>query len=86
MSIKSCHYDRLANKASRAINSLIEQAICKKLGLEKVNIYDYINRMSKRELVNGDTIECYLDGQVILTIRLVPKEGGIGFDLEHKFG
>lgn len=84
MSIKSCHYDRLANKATRTINGLIEQAICKKLGLDRVNVYDYINRLSKRE--QDDTTTCFLDNEAILTVRIVPKEGGIGFDMEHKFG
>ena len=77
-------YGRMATKASRTINDLIEQAICKKLGLEKVNVYEYLNRMSKRE--QGDSTTCFLDNEAILTVRIVPKEGGIGFDLEHKFG
>lgn len=77
-------YGRMATKASRTINDLIEQAICKKLGLEKVNVYEYLNRMSKRE--RDDTTTCFLDNEAILTVRIVPKEGGIGFDLEHKFG
>lgn len=84
MSIERAIYGEMASKATRTINELIQQAICKKLGLEKVRVYDYINRMSKRD--QDDTTTCFLDNEAILTVRIVPKEGGIGFNIEHKFG
>lgn len=80
-------FDRqLSSHLSRKVNALLEEAVCKHLSLDKVNFYDYINRMSKME--RDDLTIDYFDGVPILSMQVTPTVAPlkIGYDLHYKFG
>lgn len=86
MSIETEIYEKLSHWGSNKINELLEQAVCKHLGVEHVNLYEHINRMSKREVVAEDMTICYYDSTPIFRMKLIPNENGeLGFTVKYKF-
>lgn len=58
----------LATGMAKKINELIEEALCKRLNLDSVNVLDYKDRMAKTPWSGGHIVS--LDAEPILYIEL----------------
>lgn len=73
---------QLSSCISRKIDELIAEALCKRLSLDSVNVWDLANRMSKMPCGNGDVV--MLDYEPIIYIELIP--GDITGSLQNNHG
>ena len=72
MNLQTEMTQRLSTGIARKINELIEEALCKRLNLDSVNVLDYKDRMAKTPWSGGHIIS--LDAEPILYLELVANE------------
>lgn len=77
-------FEKLASKVARETEALLNQAIARRLGLESVQCWKFINRMTTVLIPGGNLI--YLDHKELISIQIEYHSNGleIGFKILHR--
>ena len=82
--VMKAQFAKLAASLARETEALLNAAIAKRLGLENVQCWKFINRMTTDIIPHGNLI--YLDHKELISIQVVYYSNGleIGYTINHR--